>query len=228
MGAVLLVTGVVVFIVVLAIVGTRQEKKRQAELTAAVEALGGTIDLKPAGEAQHAAYTATPVLATTGRGADKVRLVAQVTIEGTPVLLVHYRYVTGSGKNRTTHDRTVARVVAPASWPHLTLTRENVLHKLADMVGFKDIRLDDEAFNKAWRVKSKDENFAMLAISPEVQAWLMAQKKSWTFEIGRGAICVVSQVIARGPDLEPQARAAADLARLIPTELQAYQADAPS
>lgn len=228
MGTMLLVTAMVVFFAVLAIVGTRQEKKRLGDLAAAIERLGGTIDLKPAADAQQAAYAATPVLATTGRGADKVRLIAQVTIEGTPVLLVHYRYVTGSGKNRTTHDRTVARVVAPASWPQLTLTRENVLHKLADMVGFKDIRLDDEAFNKAWRVKSKDENFAMLAISPEVQAWLMAQKKSWIFEIGRGAICVVSHTIARGPDLEPQARAAAELARLIPPELQAYQAAAAS
>jgi len=55
-------------------------------------------------------------------------------------------------------------------WPLLLLTSESLLSRIGEKLGLKaDFKVEDEAFNKRWKVECPDEGFALAILSPEVQ-----------------------------------------------------------
>lgn len=68
-----------------------------------------------------------------------------------------YQYVTGSGKNRSTHSYGVCAVFAPYMMPQMTLRPEHFGDRIAASIGFKDIQFEFEPFNRAYHVSGPDE-----------------------------------------------------------------------
>ena len=79
--------------------------------------------------------------------------------------------------------------VLPApDWPKVRIRARRGLASLLYRFGLKPgLVLDDERFNAAFRVDSEDSEFAVLLLSPELQAFLL-EKTSVDWSAGRGAI----------------------------------------
>jgi hypothetical protein len=76
------------------------------------------------------------------------------------VTLFDYSYRSGSGKNSTTHRRTVALISHPdLNLPKFFLEPENVFHKVGNVFGYHDIDFDDyPEFSKRYLLRGSDED----------------------------------------------------------------------
>ncbi len=86
--------------------------------------------------------------------------------------------------------------VLPApDWPKVRIRARRGFSRLLYRLGRRTgLMLDDERFNAAFRVDSEDEDFAILLLSPQLQAFLL-EKTNVDWSAGRGAI----KVFYRGP-----------------------------
>lgn len=84
-----------------------------------------------------------------------------------------YSYVTGSGKNRNSHDFTVALFeCSTLQAPQFDLRPETLLYKLGEMAGFKDIDLPAfPVFSEKYRLTGPDEAAVHMFFTPERAAW---------------------------------------------------------
>ncbi|MDX6286236.1 MAG: hypothetical protein QOG53_1721 [Frankiales bacterium] len=97
-----------------------------------------------------------------------------------PFVAFDYTYVTessdGNGhKQSTTHRFAVCAVTLPTWLPALTLTPENVLSRIGNIVGGEDIELESEDFNRKYRVQSPDSKFASDVLPPRTMEMLLAR-----------------------------------------------------
>ena len=74
--------------------------------------------------------------------------------------------------------------------PHVSIERENLLTRLADSLGFRDIEFELEEFNRAFTVKAKDRKFANDLIDSRMMQWLLGAGDGWVFEVvGKWVMC---------------------------------------
>ena len=100
------------------------------------------------------------LLISAGAGADKV-------------YFFDYSYTTGSGKNRTTHNHTLAFFEFSRSlFPRFSLRPENFLDKIGEMIGFEDINID------GFPVFSKEYKLCLLYTSPSPRDGLLSRMPS--------------------------------------------------
>lgn len=77
---------------------------------------------------------------------------------------------------------------APTSWPKVRIRCRRFFARLLYRLGKQPgIMLDDEQFNAAFRVDCEDEEFAVLLLNPQLQAYLL-EKTNVSWSAGRGAI----------------------------------------
>jgi hypothetical protein len=90
------------------------------------------------------------------------------------VVMGDYRYTTGSGKNQTTHRRSIM-LLTPTYSPvkSLLLRREWLGDKLLGALGFDDIDFESEEFSRKFLVKSDDKQFAYAVIDPRMIDFLL-------------------------------------------------------
>ena len=76
------------------------------------------------------------------------------------VLIFDYRYTTGHGKNRQTHQQTIVRFRhAELDLPRFTLRPESFWHKVGALFGASDINFDSHpGFSKAYLLKGNRED----------------------------------------------------------------------
>ena len=82
--------------------------------------------------------------------------------------LFTYRYVTGTGKSRSTHVYSVLTMALPTFLPTLELTPENLGTRFVRAFGAQDLQFESEDFNRRWRVEARDPKFAHDVLHPRV------------------------------------------------------------
>ena len=84
-----------------------------------------------------------------------------------------YRYTTGSGKNSSTHNFTLALIdCARCRVPDFDLKPETFIYKLGEAIGFKDIDLPAfPLFSDKYRLTGPDEASVRMFFTPERTAW---------------------------------------------------------
>jgi len=86
-----------------------------------------------------------------------------------------FRYVTGHGKNRRTHQISYALFHLPfVGTPDLLIRRENLGDKLVGGMGFDDIDFESEEFSRKFWVKSGNKRYAYDVIHPAMMEFLLA------------------------------------------------------
>jgi len=143
-------------------------------------------------------------------------------LDSTSIEVITHSYVVSTGKSAHTVFHTVASCECPIGWPVLTLTPESFLHRIGEAMGFRDIHLDRDSFNRAWRVKSDDEGFAVTLLSPAIQTWLETNSKHESWYIGHGRICRVQRKQLLPEQYEPFMRGLLELVSMIPDEMFAW------
>ena len=110
-------------------------------------------------------------------------------LEGHPVLCLDYKYVTGHGKNRSTHRFGV--VILETGFPTIPLQirRENPLDKVGEFFGRDDIDFESAEFSRRFHVTSADPKWAYDIIHARTMEYLM-DAPPVAIEFGMGEIAV--------------------------------------
>ena len=101
---------------------------------------------------------------------------------------------------------------------------ENFFHKIGELFGSKDLKVDDEGFNKRFRVTGASEDFALLFLTPEIQAQMLGWDRHITLAVGSGRLCVVRGTHPNAEQWQALIDAAVALRLALPAELDAWVA----
>jgi hypothetical protein len=125
-----------------------------------------------------------------GRGVENVLWGAWGGIECRIFDYWYYDESTDSNGNRSRNYHRFSCVMAPvdAACSPLTLAAENILTRLGDHMGFRDIELESEEFNRAFTVKSPDRKFAVDFCDARMMEWLLAHGEDYGFEVAGGGL----------------------------------------
>jgi hypothetical protein len=78
-----------------------------------------------------------------------------------------------NGSSTQTHYYRVCAIALPTYLPLLEVSAENVLTRVAHVVGLQDIQFESEDFNRRYRVHGADQKFAYDVLSPRTIQSLM-------------------------------------------------------
>src|SRR5208282_1793229 len=102
------------------------------------------------------------------------------TYQNDDVLAFDYHYqVTTHDKNgsHTTHYRFSFFILQmPVSFPDLTIRRENLFTKVAEVFGYQDIKFESAEFSKTFNVRSPDKKFAYDVCNAKMMEYLLANR----------------------------------------------------
>lgn len=178
---------VVAIVVVCAFLGYRYyaAKKRREAFQAWARSRGWTYSERDDSFAER--FDGTPF----GQGDSReARNVVQGKHEGRPVIAFDYSYQTHStdskgNRTTTTHRFNVVAVGLPAALPTLQVASEGLFGSIGRALGFHDIELENEQFNKRFKVTSGDRKFAYDVLNPRTMELLMAETgPAWRIERG--------------------------------------------
>jgi hypothetical protein len=127
-----------------------------------------------------------------GRGTENVMW---GTWQGMPVREFDYWYYEESTdsqghRSRTYHRYSCAVTEIEAACSPISISRENLLTRLADAIGLDDLELELEEFNRAFNVKAKDRRFAVALVDQRMMRFLLGTDPAFAFEAcGRWLLC---------------------------------------
>ena len=84
-----------------------------------------------------------------------------------------YHYVTGSGKNRTTHNFSAVIVDSPIPLKGLFIRPEGFFDRVSEFFGADDIDFESAEFSRAFYVKSPDKRWAYDVIHQRMMEYLL-------------------------------------------------------
>ena len=92
------------------------------------------------------------------------------------------------GNRSRSYERFSCSLVPVTSWcPETTIGPEDLFSRIGRSLGFHDIEVESEDFNKAWKVKSADQKFATYLLDPRMMQWLL-DNKGWQFELSGNSL----------------------------------------
>jgi len=162
------------------------ERRRSDALAAASMQVGLSFQVE--GEALPAQAMERFHLFTAGHHR-RVRNVMRGSSGGLETVVFDYRYVTGSGKNQSRHEQTVAAFhLKPPALPAFDVRPENILYKIAALFGYHDINFAEHPeFSRRYLLRGADENAVRKLFSGPLVDFFMSlpREKNWSVE-GQG------------------------------------------
>ncbi|HPF70062.1 MAG TPA: hypothetical protein PLQ13_05270 [Candidatus Krumholzibacteria bacterium] len=208
----LVVAGLVVTFAVLGVVGYRAEQKRLRLLRHWVRARG-LVERPGKVRGWDVRY---PGLKLFGRGHSRhADHVFEGAYGGRPVTCLDYVFVTGSGKNRTTHRRAVVVMEAGFVTIPLEIRREHVLDKVGEFLGAGDIDFESAEFSRTFHVASPDRKWAYDVIHTRTMEYLL-QAPAFTVAFGLGEVAVWRTGRLEGPAADEALKMARRMIELVP------------
>jgi len=172
------IVAVLVVIVVGAIYSLIQARKRREGLFMLAQRLG----LNFSEEEDYELPDRYSFLKQLAQGENRyARNVLSGTYQQNPVRVFDYHYethTTDSKGNRQTQDHWFSFFILtlPAVFPDLTIRRENLLTKVAEVFGYQDIKFESAEFSKTFLVRSPDKKFAYDVCNAKMMEYLLANR----------------------------------------------------
>ncbi len=134
------------------------------------------------------------------------------------VLVFDYHYETHSTDskgNRQTHHHYFSFFILllPLSFPELKITREGLLSKIAQALGYEDIDFESAEFSRTFCVRSKDRKFAYDVCNAQMMEYLLANR-DLSIEIEGPTLALAFDTRLSAAEIE------ADLQRLLEIRLR--------
>ncbi len=148
-----IIGGIIGLVLLGAVYAGWREKKRTRELEAVAQEQG--FAFSAGHDAPLMDELLTFQLFSQGHG-KKIMNVLTGQVEDTDFVIFDYRYTTGSGKHRTTHNQTVLLIRRPG-WdlPRFYLRPESLFSKIGKVFGYDDINFDTHAeFSRRYNLSS--------------------------------------------------------------------------
>ncbi|MFG0253239.1 MAG: hypothetical protein ACF8NJ_10235 [Phycisphaerales bacterium JB038] len=223
--AVALGLGVVAIIVCLVVAVKRASERKAAERDRALEAQGlQQLDE----ETIPGALAWVGSLKKLSGGVKNITRAWSGEWEGRPVECVQHRYVVSTGQTTAVIQHRLAALPVPTIWPDLQLGEENIFTRIGSAIAGEDLQLEDEAFNKRWRIRTKDEAFTILLLSPELQQHLRQAPRGQQWFIIDGRLILMESGEYRPDDPPRMLKLLLEFHALIPSELEYWQPEVAS
>jgi hypothetical protein len=87
------------------------------------------------------------------------------------------------GRNRQYYRFTCAIVTIAASCPPLRIGHEGFFSRIGNAMGFKDVELEYDDFNRAYRVHCNDQKFAFSLLDGQMMEWLLQERDFKALEV---------------------------------------------
>ncbi len=159
-------------------------------------------------------------LAAVPRGAS-IRNVYEGSLDGRPIEVFQSSYMVSTGQTMIQVSHTIYAVEAPA-WPATQIAARNWFGRLFRKLGRPTgLELDDPEFNRRFRLKTDDEDFAIALLSPEMQAFMLS-KTSVKWRITPGRLCMIYSGTLKASRMEASLQRLQRFWELVPTELEAW------
>lgn len=185
---------VVVATLAVAVLAFVIQRRRWAKRTEAWDRVAATLGLAPLTAPELPPEAASLAFFRRGRRR-RLRTGIGGRAWGVEVLLADYEYVTGSGKSRSVHRRTVCVLTDDElSLPHFVLRPERrIVDRLGELLGGRDFDFEaDAAFSAAFVLQGDDEDAVRAVFGPTVRSQLVAAAATERFELeGRGRTLLV-------------------------------------
>lgn len=141
---------------------------------------------------------------------------------GEPIGIAEYSFVTGRGKGTQTHKRTQVWRRCPEAWPEWSLSKRVGLFRrsVTKLSATTGPALENPEFQKRWDVVSEADEFSLVLLTPEIQAWMMAAPKHESWMISRGRVCITHGKTADVEHLEGMIARLDEFLSMIPQELR--------
>jgi len=122
------------------------------------------------------------------------------------VLVFDYHYETHSTDSkghRQTHHHYFSFFILmlPMHFPELRITKEGLLSKIAQALGYDDIDFESAEFSRSFCVRSKDKKFAYDVCHPQMMEYLLANR-DLSIEIERNALALAFDKRLSAPEIE--------------------------
>jgi hypothetical protein len=184
----LLAIGIAV-VVAVAVISYRLDKKRRALLQAFALSNGWTYLASDDSWCER--FDGTPF----GEGDNhKARNILHGAYQGTDMVAFDYSYDTHSTDSKghrstTTHRFAVCALDLPASLPGLELSPESLFTRFGNAIGFDDVELESEDFNRQYRVNAQDAKFAYDVLNPRTMEALLSRPALHMRLLDADAVC---------------------------------------
>lgn len=113
--------------------------------------------------------------------------IASGTWNGRRLEAFDYRYVTGHGKNRSTHTFSAIIIRTHLSLKPLHIRSENAFDRITEFFGADDIDFESRQFSREFHVKSPDKKWAYDVLHQRTMEFLLSQPK-YTIEFDTQSI----------------------------------------
>jgi hypothetical protein len=186
---VLIFGGGLVLVVTVAIFAYQAEKKRRALLQAFALSNGWTYFARDDSWCER--FEGSPF----GQGESrKAANILRGPHNGTEMVAFDYSFETSStdskgNRSTTTHRFAVCALTLRAPLPGLELAPESLMSRLAGHLGFGDVELESEDFNRYYRVTADDPKFAYDVLNPRTMEALLARPALRMRLFGFDALC---------------------------------------
>jgi len=154
------------------------------------------------------------------RGAS-IRHIYEGSLDGRPIEIFQSSYVVSTGQAMIQISHTIYAVEAPV-WPPTQIASRNWFGRLFRKFGRPaGLELDDPEFNRRFRLKTDDEDFAIALLSPDMQAFMLS-KTSVKWRITPGLLCMIYNGTLNADRMEASLQRLRRFWELVPTELDAW------
>jgi hypothetical protein len=111
-------------------------------------------------------------------------------LDGRAVTCFQHYYVIMTGQTVVPVFHTVVVAAAPR-WPAVSIRPRNGLGRLLLCLGFeRGLMLEDDRFNRVFRVSAENEDFALTLLSPAMQRFML-EKPTINWRVNPGAVAIV-------------------------------------
>ena len=138
------------------------------------------------------------------------------TFDGFTITLLDYQYVTGHGKNRSTHNKGLVILGCDHPTIPLQIRRENPFDKVGEFLGMDDIDFESAEFSRKFYVKSPDKKWAYDVIHGRTMEFLLKSPRYFSIAFGHNEIAVMKSSRCQPVLYEQAIKLASDLYELIP------------
>jgi hypothetical protein len=210
-----LVVGVLLFVA-----HRRQQSQRTQARQEALERLPDGCVLSPVESPDpklHQAFGPLPRIPRGGR----VQLVLRGELDGRELTCFQHLYVVSTGQTTVPVQNTAIVTEAP-QWPTVTIRPRGALNAMLLRFGLaRGMRLEDDSFNRAFKVSADNEDFALTLIPPEMQRFLI-EKPTLVWRVNPGHVAMIYRGQLRFDRLDGSIERMRTFWSLVPPELTAW------
>ena len=189
---------------------------RQGEASKTEQARDLSFSYQPKGEtAFRRSFSDLPGIPDSG----KAKHVMHGSIGDRPAVIFEHTYLVYNGSTMMPVNHTVLSMTAP-NWPKLSIAPRSWLSRLGERFGWESgFHLENAEFNSRFKVKTDDEDFALMLLSPEMQRFLCRKPGVW-WNIKPGRLCLIYNGPLRFGRLDTSIARLEQFWSLVPDELE--------